>query len=78
MTCAKGCPRKAYKHAKPKSTFSVKPYLRHWLKPGAVLTVTVSKPGAMTVIKRFTIRRSIRPLLESLCQAPETKKPQRC
>ena len=78
VTCAKGCPRKAYKHAKPKSTFSVKPYLRRWLKPGAVLTVTVSKPGAMTVIKRFTIRRSKRPLLESLCQAPEAKKPQRC
>jgi hypothetical protein len=78
VTCSNGCPRKAYKRAKPASTFRVKPYLHRLLKPGAVLTVTVSKPGAMTVIKRFTIRRSKRPLLESLCQAPEAKKPQRC
>ena len=78
VTCTKGCPRKAYKHAKAKGTFSVKAYLRRWLKPGAVLTVTVSKPGAMTVIKRLTMRRSKRPILESLCQAPEAKKPQRC
>jgi hypothetical protein len=43
-----------------------------------VLTVSVAKPGAMTVIKRLTIRRGKRPVLESLCQAPEAKRPQRC
>ena len=40
--------------------------------------MTISKPGAMTMVKRFTIRRSQRPRLESLCQAPGAKKPQRC
>lgn len=78
VTCIKGCPRKAYKNTKPTKTFPVKPYLHKWLRPGAVLTVSVAKPGAMTVIKRFTIRRSKRPVVESLCQAPEAKRPQRC
>lgn len=78
VTCTKGCPRKAYKNTKPAKTFRVKPYLNKWLRPGAVLTVTVAKPGALTVIKKFTIRRGTRPRLESLCQAPEAAKPQRC
>ena len=78
VTCAKGCPRKTYKPKRLKSTLSLKPYLKRLLKPGAVLTVTISKPGAMTMVKRFTIRRSQRPRLESLCQAPGAKKAQRC
>ena len=59
VTCTKGCPRKTYKPTKLKSTLQPQALPEaNWLKPGAVLTVTVSKPGAMTMIKRFTIRRS--------------------
>ena len=79
VTCAKGCPRKTYKpteaqeHAQPQALTG-----SALLRPGAVLTVTISKPGAMTLVKRFTIRRSQRPRLESLCQAPGARNAQRC
>jgi hypothetical protein len=78
VTCAKGCPRKAYTPKQVKSTLRLTPFLNRRLKPGAVLTMTVSKPGAMTLIKRFTIRRGQRPRLESLCRAPGAKQARRC
>jgi hypothetical protein len=42
------------------------------------LTVTVSKPGAISAIKILKVRKAKAPLVTSECQLPSAKAPTRC
>jgi hypothetical protein len=48
------------------------------LRPGTVITVTISRPGYVTEVRKLTIRPRKKPTLTALCQAPGAKKASAC
>jgi putative metal-binding protein len=57
------CPRKTLALQTTKLRQSLKPFTKKKLRPGTVLTVTVSKPGYATVVKTLKIRAGKAPKL---------------
>jgi hypothetical protein len=79
VTCAgKGCPAKSFKKQHANGSVSLKPYVKKALRKGLRLTVTVSKPGFVSMIKTLTIRPSKAPRIVTTCKAPGAKKASRC
>jgi hypothetical protein len=72
------CPAKSFKKKNAKGSVSLKPYLKKPLKAGLKLTVTVSKPGFVSMIKTITIRPSKAPKIVTTCLAPGAKKAKSC
>ncbi len=64
VSCSKkACAAKSYS-VKKAGSVSLKSAVRKALKPGAKVTVKVSKPGAVTVTKTLTVRAGKRPTLK--------------
>jgi hypothetical protein len=73
-----GCPKKLFTKKKVKGSVSLKPYLKKALPTGLKLTITVSKPGFVSMIKTLTIRSKAAPKIVTTCKAPGAKKASRC
>ena len=56
VTCRGGCPRRSVTLRPRSSTVALKAFRNRALRPGAKLTVTVTKPGATGMVKVVTIR----------------------
>jgi hypothetical protein len=79
VKCAgRGCPARSFTKRNAKGSVSLKPYVGKALKAGIRLTVTVSKPGFVSMIKTVTIRPSKAPKIVTTCLAPGAKKAKSC
>jgi len=77
-TCTgKGCPRKRTFTSTRAGAVSLTPF-RTTLRPGAKITVRVTKPGATGAVKVLTIRKKKPPLVTTLCLPPGASKPTSC
>jgi hypothetical protein len=66
----KGCPKPKNFTVGAKGTATLSGMFRKRLKPGAVVTVSVTAPNMVGRVKRFTIRRSHTPKIANLCLVP--------
>jgi hypothetical protein len=73
-----GCPAKSFRKKHAKGSVSLRPYVRKALPKGLELTIKVSKPGFVSMIKTLTIRPSKAPKIVTTCLAPKAKKARRC
>jgi hypothetical protein len=71
---AKGLKTKRYTHVSGR----LKLLKKRTFKSGAVITVTLSKPGYVTEIRTLTLRARKKPVLKTLCQPPGAAKPAAC
>jgi hypothetical protein len=83
VTCkGKGCPSglkgKGYKKANAFGTVTLAKFIKKPLKTGTVITVVVSKPGAINAVKILTVRPAKKPLITTKCQPPGAKSPVAC
>jgi hypothetical protein len=79
VTCkGKGCPKKVFTKKNARGSVTLKPYVRKSLRKGIVLTVSVTKPGAVGMVKTITIRASKAPKITTACLQPGAKKPSSC
>jgi hypothetical protein len=77
-TCAgKGCPRKRTFKSTRSGSVALTPF-RTTLRPGAKITVRVTRPGTIGAVKVLTIRRKKAPLITTLCLPPGASKPSSC
>jgi hypothetical protein len=76
--CSRSCARKSFKKTKASGTVSLKPLLSKPLKVGARITVTVSKPGAISAVKILKIRPRKSPTITTRCQPEGATKPTTC
>jgi hypothetical protein len=76
--CPKRLKGKGFTKKKAFGTVDLKHFITKPLKPGAALTVTVSKPGAINAIKILKIRAAKAPVVTTRCQPPGAKKPVSC
>jgi hypothetical protein len=72
-----GCPRKHTFRSGRAGSIALTPF-RTALRPGAKITVRVTKPGTTGAVKVLTIRRNKPPLITTLCLPPGTSKPTSC
>jgi hypothetical protein len=77
-SCPKGCSKKSVVKRNVKGTISLKELAKKPLKVKTKITVTVSKPGAVSAVKVLQIQKSKAPTVQSFCQPPGAKKPGRC
>jgi predicted phage tail protein len=78
-SCPKGCAKKTFVKKNAKGNVSLKALAgKKPLKRNTKITVTVSKPGAVSAVKVLTIQKSKAPTVKSMCQAPGAKKPGPC
>jgi hypothetical protein len=79
-TCkGKKCPKKKFTvKAKKGGSVSLKPYVKKPLRKGLKLTISVTKPGAVGMVKTITIRASKSPKVTTACLPPGAKKAKRC
>jgi N-acetylneuraminic acid mutarotase len=73
IACKKKCLRKTKLKRNKKGDINLLKAVPKRLKAGSVITVTVSKPGAVSMIKTLTIRKRKAPRLTTRCQAPGAK-----
>ena len=52
---------------------TLRPWIRQSLRAGTVLTVTVTRPGAVGRVKTLTVRTNRRPLTRTTCLRPNSK-----
>jgi hypothetical protein len=83
VTCkGKGCPsglkRKGFTKKNAFGTVSLKKFIKKPLKAKDVITVVVSKPGAIAAVKVLTIRSAKKPLIATKCLPPGAKSPVAC
>jgi hypothetical protein len=77
-TCTgKGCPRKKTFNSTRAGTVSLSPF-RTTLRPGAKITIRVTKPGTTGAVKVLTIRKKKPPLTTTLCLPPGASNPTSC
>ncbi len=77
-TCTgKGCPHKRTVKSTRAGSVSLTPF-RTTLRPGAKITVRVTKPGTTGAVKVLTIRKKKPPLITILCLPPGASKPSSC
>jgi hypothetical protein len=72
-----GCPRKKTFTSTRSGSVSLTPF-RTTLRPGAKLTIRVTKPGAMGAVKVLTVRKSKAPAITTRCLSPGTTLPASC
>ena len=76
-----GCPKRAktFKAARSARPLDVRSALgRARLKPGAVVTVKVTKADTLTKVVRYTVRALKIPKAATTCRAPGKKKERKC
>lgn len=79
VRCPKGCAKKTFVKRHAHGSVSLKTLVKgRKLKPGTRITVTVSKPGAISAVKVLTIRARKSPAISTLCQAAGAAKPSSC
>jgi hypothetical protein len=78
VSCPKGCSKKRFLKTGASGTISLKVLLKKPLKVKTRITVTVSKPGAVSAVKVLTIRPRKPPSIVSLCLPPGAKKAAAC
>jgi hypothetical protein len=78
VSCKKGCARKSLVKRNAHGTVRLTGLVTKRLKVGTVITVTVSRPGAISAVKTLTIRKSKAPQVTTRCQAPGKTKPTAC
>jgi hypothetical protein len=79
VTCkGKGCPKKSFTKKNASGSVSLKPYVKAKLRKGIVLTVSVTKAGAVGMVKTITIRASKAPKITTACLQPGAKKATSC
>jgi hypothetical protein len=81
-TCkGKGCPTKKVKGKKQNVVFTKKnasgtvnltPFRNKALRAGAVVTVTVTKPGSFGMVKKLTVKKNKNPVLSTTCLQPNS------
>jgi hypothetical protein len=76
--CRKSCAKKSFKKTRASGTVSLKPLLSKPLKVGTLITVTVSKPGAISAVKILKIQPRKSPTVTTRCQPQGAAKPTRC
>ncbi len=76
--CPAGCAKKSLVKKNVKGTVSLKELAKKPLKVKTKITVTVSKPGAVSAVKVLQIQKGRAPTVQSLCQPPGAKNPGRC
>jgi putative metal-binding protein len=69
----KGCPKDRAFTTSAKGSVSMTKMFRKRLRPGAVVTVTVTAPNTVGRVKKFTIRRAGKPRTQTLCLVPGSK-----
>lgn len=76
----RGCPKsKTLRIRKAKRRVSLTRYVRgRRLRPGAVLQITVTKPGTIGKVFRYSIRARKLPRKRELCLNPGARRPTRC
>jgi hypothetical protein len=77
-SCRKSCARKSFKKTRASGTVSLKPLLSKPLKVGTLITITVSKPGAISAVKILKIRPRKSPTITTRCQPEGATKPSTC
>jgi len=83
VTCkGKGCPSglkgKGFTKKNAFGTVSLAKFIKKSLRAGDVITVVVSKPGAINAVKTIKLRASKKPLITTKCQPPGAKAPVAC
>ena len=74
-----GCPRLVAKRGVTAArTVHIRRFAARQLRPGAVVQITVSKPGAIGKYMRLRIRRGRSPSRVDRCLAPGSDRPVRC
>lgn len=76
--CPKGCSAKTFVKRNASGIVSLKALAKKPLKVKTRITLTVSKPGAVSAVKVFEIQKAKGPLVTSLCQPPGAPKPGKC
>jgi hypothetical protein len=76
--CPKGCSAKTLVKKNASGNVSLKALAKKPLKVKTKITVTVSKPGAVSAVKVLEIQRSKPPTVTSFCQPPGAAKPGKC
>jgi hypothetical protein len=74
----KGCPKQSFTKKNASGSVSLKPYLKKALRKGMVLTISVTKPGAVGMIKTLVIQSSKAPKVTTSCLQPGAKTPTAC
>jgi hypothetical protein len=76
-----GCPTKKIKgkkknvvftKTKASGTVNLTAFRGRALRPGAVLTVTVTKPGSFGMVKKLTVKKNKKPTLSTTCLQPNS------
>jgi hypothetical protein len=83
VTCkGKGCPSglkgKGFTKKNAFGTVTLAKFIKKPLKAGAVVTVIVSKPDAISAVKVLTVRAAKKPLIQTKCVPPGAKSPVAC
>jgi hypothetical protein len=81
VTCSgkhKGCPKARTMTTNAKGSASLTKLFRKRLRPGAVISVSVTAPNTVGRVKKLTIRRSNTPRVQTLCLIPGAAKPSKC
>lgn len=81
VTCRgkrKGCPKPKTLTVSAKGSVSLSRMFRKRLRPGAVITVTVTTPNTVGRVKKLTIRRGHTPRITTLCLVPGETRPSPC
>jgi Bacterial Ig domain len=77
--CPKGCATKTFVKKNAKGNVSLKALAgKKPLKAKTKITVTVSKPGAVSAVKVLEVQKSKAPTVKSFCQPPGAKTPGPC
>ena len=76
--CSSGCSKRSLVKQNASGSVSLKSMLAKPLKVKTTITVVVSKPGAVSVVKVLEIRARKAPLVRTLCQPPGAAKPVAC
>jgi hypothetical protein len=81
-TCkGRGCPTKKVKGKKrnvvltkknASGTVNITPFRNKALRAGAVITVTVTKPGSFGMVKKLAVRKNKKPVLTTTCLQPNS------
>ena len=73
-----GCSRKTLSKAGVSGVLSLKPFIRKPLKAGTRIVVTVTRPGAIGIVKTLTVQPAKRPTIATRCLAPGAASASRC
>ncbi len=83
VTCkGKGCPSglkgKGFTKKNAFGTVSLAKFIKKSLRAKDVITIVVTKPGAINAVKILTVRAAKKPLITTKCQPPGAKSPVAC